>query len=484
VSGGVTSRTSSTLKRVLLAVTVLASAAACTEPLKPAHGDDDEEPSPQQETTNKADPREAGSSAAPLPAPAPVRIGAGLDFSCAITSAGAVKCWGRNDRGQLGLGDTFTRGVGPFQMGSLLPVVDLGQDRRAISLAVGWYHACALLDDATVKCWGQNDAGQLGQGDTQNRGVNAGQMGKALAPIALANGGRKVVSVAAGGYHNCALFDDGGVQCWGANAQGQLGLGDRNHRGDTAGELGDALPRTELGKGRRAVAIAAGNFHTCAILDDGALKCWGSGADGQLGLGNKADRGDAAGEMGDALPAVALEGKAVAVAAGGFHTCAVVTGGHLKCWGHNDGAQQGNGDTTKRGDDPGEMGSALPTVHVGAGRTVKAVTALYDHSCALLDDDSVKCWGRNEGGQLGLGDTATRGATPASMGDALPAVQLGTGRKAMQISAGWDHTCALLDDGAFKCWGLNLLGALGQGDIFGRGDLPNEMGDRLGSIKL
>ena len=200
----------------------------------------------------------------------------------------------------------------------------------------------------------------------------------------------------------------------GRQRHGQLGLGDTGNRGDDPGEMGDNLPAVDLGTGRTATAISAGGDHTCALLDNGAVKCWGDNGYGQLGLG----------------------------------------------------------DTANRGDDAGEMGDNLPAVDLGTGRTATAISAGDDHTCALLDNGTVKCWGANTIGQLGLGDTANRGDGPGEMGDNLPAVDLGTGRTATAISAGGSHTCALLDNGAVKCWGYNTSGQLGLGDTEHRGDEP------------
>jgi alpha-tubulin suppressor-like RCC1 family protein len=213
------------------------------------------------------------------------------------------------------------------------------------------------------------------------------------------------------------------------------------------------------------VAIAAGHFDGCVVLDGGALKCWGDNFDGQLGLGDTEDRGDGPNEMGGNLPAVALgtSRTAVAVDPGGNHTCALLDDATVKCWGSNDDGQLGQGDTAYRGDAAGEMGDSLPAVALGTGRTAVAIAAGWDHSCAVLDDGTVKCWGANDDGQLGLGDTADRGDGPGEMGDGLPVVALGTGRTAVAITANYAYTCALLDDGTVKCWGANFNGQLGLG---------------------
>ena len=402
-----------------------------------------------------------------------LQVVAGSWHSCAVLSQGTVKCWGDNDVGQLGLGDTVERGDSPGEMGNALPAVNLG--KTALSLAAGYAHTCALLDDGSVKCWGFNSYGQLGLGDTAHRGDGPGEMGDALPAVNL---GKTALSLDAGHEHTCALLDDGSVKCWGYNITGQLGLGDTAPRGDGPGELGNVLPSINLG--RTALSVVAGYRHTCALLDNGSVKCWGWNAYGQLGLGDTAQRGGGPGEMGNALPAVNLGKTALSVVAGYGHTCALLDDGSVKCWGFNGFGQLGLGDTAPRGDEPGEMSNSLPAVNLG--KTALSLAAHGVHTCALLDNGSVKCWGLNSYGQLGLGFTANRGDGPGEMGNSLPAINLG--KTALSLAAGNWHTCALLDDGSVKCWGHNPFGQLGLGDTDWRGDDPGEMGDALPTVKL
>lgn len=425
----------------------------------------------------------ASVTVAAAPPGAVLQVAAVGEHTCAIQSGGTVKCWGYNFFGILGLGDTSSRGSGPGEMGGALPPVNLGAGRRAVALAGGGWHTCALLDDGTVKCWGYNADGELGLGDAQPRGYLPGQMGDALAPVDL-GAGRTATALAAGSGHTCALLDDGSVKCWGANGSGQLGLGDTADRGDGPAEMGDALEPVRLGQGRAAVSITAGTDHTCALLDDASVKCWGFGA--VLGTGSTSARGDAPGEMGDSLPSVALGSgrSATSISAGSFHTCAVLDDGTLKCWGEGDFGQLGQGDVSARGDAPGEMGDALASVNLGSGRTAAVVAAGGAHTCAQLDDGTVKCWGLNASGQLGQGDTSNRGDGPGELGEALNPVDLGAGRIANSIGAGGRHTCAVLDDATVKCWGEGTVGELGQGDHAARGDGPGEMGDALPPIDL
>ncbi len=412
-------------------------------------------------------------------------VSAGGSHTCAVFPSGAVKCWGDNEFGQLGLGDQVDRGDDAAEMGDALPVVDLGNGRAATAITAGYRHTCAVLDNGEVKCWGAGANGRLGLGDSANRGELPGEMGGALPAVDL-GAGRTATAISAGGSHTCALLDNGSVKCWGANSYGQLGLGDTQDRGDDAAEMGDALPAVSLGTGRTAVAITASNGHTCARLDNGSVKCWGSGVNGRLGTGATDSRGDQPGEMGDALAALDLgTGRtSLAISAGGQHTCALLDNGSVKCWGSGLSGRLGTGATDSRGDQPGEMGDSLPAVPLGDSRTATSVSAGYGHTCVRLDDATVKCWGLNGGGQLGQGSTAARGDGPNELGNALPPVSLGTGRSATAITTGDQHTCARLDDGTLKCWGDNVSGQLGLGDQADRGDQPGEMGDSLPAIDL
>ncbi|NMO16819.1 tandem-95 repeat protein [Pyxidicoccus fallax] len=408
----------------------------------------------------------------------------GSQFTCAYYPNRSVKCWGANNFGQLGLGHLRNMGDGPDEMGAFLPFVNLGASGMVMSLELGSEFGCALQGGGYIKCWGDNRFGSLGLGDTNNRGDGPGEMGTGM-PLVDLGTGRSAKVFAAGGAHTCAILDNDTLKCWGLNAWGQLGLGDHENRGDRPGNIGDWLSPVDLGTGRTARGLAAGGAHTCAILDDGSVKCWGDNQYGQLGLGDTRSRGDDPGEMGDALPPVDLgTGRtAKTLAAGGNYVCAILDDGTVKCWGDNRSGTLGLGDTEARGDDPGEMGDALPLVELGTGRIAMALAAGVSHVCALLDDASVKCWGDNRSGSLGLGDIANRGDAPGEMGDALPPVSLGTGRIATSLTAG-THTCASLDDGGIKCWGANQRGQLGLGDTAQRGAGPGQMGDALPAVEL
>lgn len=413
-----------------------------------------------------------------------LQVVGGSAHTCALLVDGAVKCWGEAHGYLFGLIGPYV-GNEPGDMGDALPAIDLGTGRTATSLTSGTQHICAILDDDSVKCWGHNYYGELGLGDTRDRDEFAGDMGDGLPTVDLGTG-RTAKVLAAGGLHTCAILDDDSVKCWGDNTHGQLGYSDANGRGDEPGEMGDALPAVDFGSGRTAKSVWPGLEHTCAILDDDSLKCWGHNPAGQLGYGDKVTRGDGPGEMGNALPTVALGASRVAimVAAGSRHTCALLDDHTIKCWGGNANGQLGAGDTLVRGDGAGEMGDVLPTVDLGPGATATALSAGISFTCALLEGDSVKCWGLNNLGQLGCGDDDTRGDEPGEMGAMLAPLDFGSGRSVVGLATFGNHACVRLDDEGVKCWGRNTFGQLGLGDVQHRGDDPGELGDALPAVQL
>lgn len=414
-----------------------------------------------------------------------IDIKVGSAHACIRTSTLAVKCWGENAFGQLGVGSTLDIGDASNEMGGALMRSAIGAMDNVAELSLGLDFACARLTDMTMRCWGQNDRGQLSEGNTEARGDQFGEMGVDMPVVSM---GTNVVpvSISSGRAHSCALLNSGDVKCWGSNGGGQLGQGDILDRGDEPSDLSKYLLPVNLGTGRTAKAVSAGNFHSCAILDNDSVKCWGTNSNGQLGLGDALARGDASNEMGDALPVVDLgvNRKAVAISAGTNFTCATLDNGGIKCWGLNDTGQLGLGDKMIRGNMTGQMGDALPYVNLGTGKTAKQVVASDGFACARFNDDTLKCWGVNAFGQLGQGDQLARGDEANELGDALPPIALGIGRSVMAFDLGTGFGCALLDDSTVKCWGAGASGRLGYGDVQNRGSMTNQMGDNLPTVKI
>jgi len=349
-------------------------------------------------------------------------ISSGGTHTCAILDNGTVSCWGRNTYGQLGDGTTIDRST-PTQTSSL------GTNRTAVAISSGQYHTCAILDDASVSCWGRNYYGLLGNGTTTDR--NTPTQTSSLGT------GRTAVAISSGRAHTCAILDDATVSCWGHNVNGQLGDG-------TTIDRSTPTQTSSLGTNRTAVAISSGQYHTCAILDDASVSCWGFNYYGQLGDGTTTDRN---------TPTQTLSFEtgrtAVAISSGPTHNCAILDDASVSCWGFNANGQLGDGTTTQRY-------TPTPTSSLGTGRTAVAISSGDGSNCAILDDASVSCWGYNGYGQLGDGTTTQR-YTPT------PTSNLGTNRTAVAISSGYTHTCALLDDASLSCWGYNDAGQLGDG---------------------
>jgi alpha-tubulin suppressor-like RCC1 family protein len=397
-----------------------------------------------------------------------VQVACGTQHTCVRSNLGQLACWGDNEWGMLGQGDTLTRGNAPGP----LPTVNVGSGAVGELESVSDF-TCARAGTAT-KCWGNNDGAQLGTGDHTSRGDMPNQMGDELPAVPL-----PTESIGTGHYHACALAA-GAVRCWGSNQLGELGYGDTMPRDTLA--LITALPAISLGTDFAPVAMWSGFNQTCALTADQRLKCWGYNTVGNLGLGDTTTRGDDPAGMGDALPEVDLGGAATTLSIGIDHICAVLTDGSVKCWGPNNSGQLGVGDTETRGDQPGEMGMALPAVELGTGARATQVATGREFSCALLATGDVKCWGSNDHGQLGQGDTTTRGDAPGQLGDALSPIPLAG--PASEISAGQTYACAALVSGDVQCWGSNNVGQLGRGDTMDRGITPGDLTGVISAASL
>ena len=349
--------------------------------------------------------------------------------------------------------------IGDTELPSSVVAVDIGAGRKAIAIAAGNAHTCVLLDTGQVRCWGSGANGRLGYGNVNDVGDN--ESPATAGPVDL-GAGRTAVAITAGNAHTCALLDTGQVRCWGNGADGRLGYGNTNSIGDneTPGTAGPV----DLGFGRIAIAISAGGSHTCALLDTHQVRCWGNGANGRLGYGNVNDIGDNETPGGFGPVDLGPGRTAVAISAGGSQTCALLDNGTVRCWGLGTLGRLGYGNTTTIGDNetPGGFGP----VDLGAGRTAVAISTGAAHTCAALDNGQVRCWGSGADGRLGYGNLNDIGdnETPGTI------VPVDVGGSAIAVSAGGSHTCVLLATGQIRCWGLGASGQLGYGNINDIGD--------------
>ncbi len=347
--------------------------------------------------------------------PTITQVTVGLQHTCALTTEGSVTCWGAHFSGQLGNGGEFsqnepTDASGPLQEG--VSMISAGHD-----------HTCALKEDKTIWCWGDNSESQFSSGSEDfyrnAREVNFifpganlisarkdrtctliddgkvkcwGKLANENEPIPQEVSGLEdttVVSIATGAAHSCVVTSEKKVKCWGSNTYGQLGNGTQ-----ITSPLSDVIGLSDVDM------LSLGQAHSCALTSEGAVKCWGASENGRLGSGP---------HMSDAL----FEGKPepvdvaelgtgnTSISAGTTHTCAVTSQGGVKCWGKNDFGQLGDG-TLEDKDTPVDV--------VGLDSGVVSVAAGVNHSCAVMSTGGVKCWGNNSRGQLGNG---TRDNSPA-----------------------------------------------------------------------
>jgi alpha-tubulin suppressor-like RCC1 family protein len=364
-------------------------------------------------------------------------IATGDDHTCAVSTKGAVRCWGAPGYGRLGQ-PGYDETIGDDEPPSDWDPVAAGDD--VIAIAAGTQHTCVLRSTGTVLCWGYNSYGQLGLGHTMSIGDDEPVLSGGDLPL------EDLIAIASGDGHNCALDGDGAVWCWGSNSSGQLGTGDTTSLGDD--ETLEALAPVDLPG--VAVEIVAGSEHSCARLDDGKISCWGRAAEGQLGYGTPDAIGD------DESPASAgtvdLGGVAIDIDTEHDHTCAVLEGGTVRCWGNNSSGQLGYGDTKNVGDrkTPAEIGDVMLDDDIAV-----AIETGSGFTCALLDDGDVRCWGTSSG--IGVEDL---------YGDQyVPQARTKIGGPVRTLSAGADYDCVILDSAAMRCWGSNTGAVLGYPDV-------------------
>ena len=293
-----------------------------------------------------------------------IAISSANAHSCALLGSGLVQCWGNNLSGQMGV----SRSIATM----FRAPVTVGGFTNAVAVASGRNHNCALLADSSIKCWGNNSYGQLGNGTTISS-ANPVTVSSINDAIALSGGGP--------GRHTCAIRSDGTVWCWGENTSGQLG---------NASFTNSTSPVTANTNGP-AKMVSASSLHSCALLSSGVVQCWGSNGSGQLGDGTTTSR--------PSPVSVGLSGTPIAVSAGYNQSCAVLSSGSVQCWGDNSQGQLGNGTTT---------GSTTPVTVVGISNAVSVSSFLYQ-TCAVLSDGTMKCWGVNDIGELGTGDPLLSG---------------------------------------------------------------------------
>ncbi len=386
--------------------------------------------------------RDGGDICSPTCTPVMITdISMGVRHTCALFADGKVRCWGQNEHGELCNGKTEDLGDQPDE----LPVADIVLTQTVKQIASGGLHTCARLLTDNVVCWGYGPGGQLGYPALDSKCDTADEI-----PANQVNFDGSAIDIAAGGQHTCVIVTDQSVKCWGYSSAGQLGNNKVGIQQTAVAVLGVA----------GATKLAAGAQHTCALLADKTIKCWGHNLYGQLGIGKTENIGDSNGDVPTVVFGVS---SAKDIAAGGFHNCAILENEEVKCWGRNSYGQLGRATSgTPIGDQENEQ-----LISVNLGAPTKALALGYQYSCALLDGGAVKCWGYGANGSLGYGNSDTidqpgefTALQPVELGG--PAIALSASRSFDDFNQGWS-TCAILDELSVRCWGVNDYGQLGLG---------------------
>jgi alpha-tubulin suppressor-like RCC1 family protein len=369
------------------------------------------------------------------------RLASGNDHVCTIRGDATVWCWG------LTTDIHYSYSYPPRRYSSTPTQIPSSQIAEAQSITAGAEHTCALLANYQVKCWGQGDYGQLGDGEETDKSEPVSVLASDGAASETLS---SVKAITAGDAHTCALKTDGLVWCWGLNASGQVGYSGSTYEYRLAQKVPDLVG---------VVAISAGGDRTCALLSDSSVKCWGNngqevGHPGNLGVGKSASQlsysATPLNVVSSGVGRRNLE-DVVAISVADDHTCILDTSNHASCWGDNQFGQLGN--------NPGlgttALSSKLAPVSVDSDEEYSSISAGYLHTCAVLKSTkAVQCWGRNKKGQIGDGTTTNRQQPVAVDGD---------GNANVELALGEEFSCSLASNAAIRCWGLNVYGQLGNG---------------------
>ncbi|KHD87279.1 MAG: hypothetical protein OM95_15145 [Bdellovibrio sp. ArHS] len=368
-------------------------------------------------------------------------LSAGYAHNCAISRSNTkVKCWGNNPYGNLGLGHADNIGDDPNEMATVNGL-SFGSD-KIVQVTSGNQHNCILTESGKVKCWGRSADGQLGYENTNDLGDQPNEL-QNLADVSLPE---PMVQLSAGDFHTCSLSITGKVRCWGWGGWGQLGNGGTS-KGSTVGSM-STLHILDFGAGKKALRIASGNTHNCALIDDGQVMCWGENSYGELGINNSVW------VSGNPTTAVQLSAsdKVVDISAGIYFSCALLEAGTVKCWGRNDVGQLGLGTTSNIGHTTGSM-ATLNTIDFGTTTKVTKLFSGRSRSCAIFDNNSVRCWGKTDV----IGTVGSQAGSVASSS----ALTLPGGKIPNQIAHGDTHICIRYTDDSVQCIGTQNRGNLG-----------------------
>ena len=434
-----------------------------------------------------------------------IRMGAG--FTCISSTKGTLRCFGRNDKGQLGLGHMNNIGDGASEMGDYLADTNLGTgfniSKTDLPTGHGASHTCLVDDNLDVKSFGSNDYGQCGNNDETGNAIGdeSNEMGDNLDVLDLERDPTTLPTtdptaspssdptsspskeptdsptadpsadptvsptedptpaptsinephMSVNEKSSCSVWRDE-VKCW-----GDRHVVDPTYSGSALSPqywYRPPIDALDLGDDFHPEEVSCGYGHQCSLSKNATVRCWGDNSYGQCGYGNGKYFSDSDNYGKDIN--VGNDVDIEDVGCGADFTCVLTADSEVKCFGHNDYGQLGYSDTDDQGDTVSDMGDDLDPVDLGTF-TPTQIAVGGSHSCALSDGGDVKCWGRNDQGQLGYEDTATRGHQSGTMGNDLPVVNLGSSFTVSEVFVGAQHSCAVSDARELKCWGMSVF---------------------------
>jgi alpha-tubulin suppressor-like RCC1 family protein len=365
-----------------------------------------------------------------------VAVAAGNYFSLALCADGTLASWGDNSVGQLGDGSAKVNSIEPLDItgkGALA-------GRTVVEIRAGARHALALCSDGSVVAWGANESGQHGNGTTQDSN---------LPVLVNANGallGKTVQSISAGGKHSLALFTDGGIAAWGANASGQLG-----NNSTVSSNVPVTVPKQGAISGKTVISLSAGGDHSLAVCSDGTVAAWGLNSSGQLG--NSSNNTSFVPVPVTMNTGALLSKRVIAVSASAAHSVALCSDETTVAWGANASGSLGNNSNTSS-----NIAVAVTRSGVLSSKKVSAVATGGAQSFALCSDGTLTSWGLNTFGQLGNNTTETT-RVPVTVTTTTGAL---FGKTVVATSVGQSHTVVRFSNGGMAAWGRNAEGQLGN----------------------
>lgn len=376
----------------------------------------------------------------------------GWQHACALISDGTVRCWGLSENGELGTGRTAT--IGDDEPAALGAAVALGG--TAVAISAGDNHTCALLDTGAVRCWGKNDKGQLGYGNTLSVGDDETPASVGDVPLS-----KKVKAVAAGSDHTCVLLTENGIRCWGDNSQ--QGLGYAHVWGNVGDdEAVETVPEVVLPRQAKELGGFVGG--ACVLYTDGGVHCWGTligGEDDPMIVGKSRDVD------------IGVKAAALSLASNGLG-CVITSSGGARCWGADSARAYPEASLVDIHEEWGESKAPSQLGDMPLPPNVRSVQLSGDFGCYLLADGEVRCWGYDGSGFMG--DPST---LKSSSLNSDGAITIDIGEPSLSLAMSEHFACVITQSGAVRCWGSGKNGQLGYGsteDVGGK-RTPREMGD-------